>query len=384
MKLAFFTSIVPDGNATTGFEIANDAIVAGLRELGHEVVIFGFKLPRHKVSRDEDVVALATRELENSGAGPVRKLFWMMQAMRYGLPFAAAKLADFPASQLATEIERAGPFDGHILNSYQMAAAFPHLCDVPHIYIAHNLEHRSAAQNAAAVTSAPERWLYQRDERLLKSLESRLTRQASFVWTFSDADIDGHDLAPDQGCLLPLFVPNAAEAAANNEPIFDVGLIGTWSWQPNFVGLQWFVEEVAASLPPAMRIAVAGSIPTTSLKAGSNIEFMGRVESANGFLDSVNVVPLISRGGTGVQLKTIEAFQAGRPCVATQSSLRGIDELPANCLLADEPREFAKALTDLVEGAKSGALPTVDGQKFKDRQKAGLIAGLQQGIDHLA
>ncbi|MEP5180918.1 MAG: glycosyltransferase [Rhizobiaceae bacterium] len=384
MKLAFFTSIVPDGNATTGFEIANDAIIAGLRELGHEVVIFGFKLPRQGKSRDTDVVTLGTRELENSTAGTAQKLLWVMQAMRHGLPFAAAKLADFPVSQLAEAIERAGPFDGHILNSYQMAAAFPQLCDVPHIYVAHNVEHRSAAQNAAAVSSAAERWLYRRDERLLKKLEGELTQRARIVWTFSEADIDGHDLAPDHGCLLPLFVPSAAEPVDISEPEYDVGLIGTWSWQPNFVGLQWFVEEVAPLLPPGMQIAIAGSIPTTSLRAGPNIQFLGRVESANGFLDSVRVVPLISRGGTGVQLKTIEAFQTGRPCVATQSSLRGIDELPSNCLAADDPPSFAEALTELVEVAKSGTLPAVDGQKFRDRQKTALMAGLQRGIAHLA
>ena len=41
------------------------------------------------------------------------------------------------------------------------------------------------------------------------------------------------------------------------------------------------------------------------------LRFLGRVESAQDFLSSVHVVPLVAQGGTGVQLKTIEAFQAG-------------------------------------------------------------------------
>ncbi len=385
MKLAFFTSIVPDGNPTTGFEIANEAILRGLRELGHEVMVFGFRLPRQiGAEADANMVVLGTRELENANTGTVSKLAWLFQAKRHGLPFAAAKLADFSDKSLEKAIDRAGPFDGHILNSYQMAAAFPQLCAAPSIYVAHNVEHESAHQNAVAVNSALERWLYRRDANLLKPLEEKLTQRSRFVWTFSKDDMKGHNLAPDKGCLLPLYLSNQGPSTQQTEKAIDIGLIGTWSWQPNFVGLQWFVEEVGPLLPSNIQIAIAGSIGGKFLKKSDNIEFLGRVESASEFLESVRVIPLVSRGGTGVQLKTIEAFQAGHACVATSSSLRGIDELPANCLAADEPAAFAQALVTQVERSKSGKLPVVDGQQFLDRQKAAMIAGLRRGLERLA
>ena len=131
MRFAFFTSIVPDGNPTTGFEIANDAVLAGLRELGHSVTVFGFRLPRQTGADLPDQVILGTRELENASAGGVQKLRWLAQAIRHGLPFAAAKLTDFPENELARVIAEHGPFDAHILNSYQMAAAFPKLLARP-------------------------------------------------------------------------------------------------------------------------------------------------------------------------------------------------------------------------------------------------------------
>ena len=48
--------------------------------------------------------------------------------------------------------------------------------------------------------------------------------------------------------------------------------------------------------------------------------FVGRVPDAVAFVLSGRTVPLISRAGTGVQLKTIETFELGLPAVASMSA----------------------------------------------------------------
>ncbi len=55
------------------------------------------------------------------------------------------------------------------------------------------------------------------------------------------------------------------------------------------------------------------------------------------FVRSCAVIPLISRAGTGVQLKTIETFEMGLPSVATALSVRGIADIPGNCVVTDDP-----------------------------------------------
>jgi hypothetical protein len=383
MKLAFFTSIVPDGNPSTGFEIANEAILAGLRDLGNDVVVFGFQLPRQSVVPDTDVIVLDDRELENVAVGPSQKLRWMLWAMVSRLPFAAAKLVNFSTATLDERIAACGPFDGYVLNSYQMAAAFPQLEKLPYIYVAHNVEHRSAAQNAEAAHSAVQRYLYRRDAGLLRSLEQRLCTGANYVWTFSNGDLAGHGVMPANGCVLPLHVPESPQSGSKEGKVHDVGLIGTWSWQSNLIGLNWFVDAVVPLLPKTLNIAVAGSVPSGAYLQNSSISFLGRVENASAFLQSARVVALISRGGTGVQLKTIESFQAGHACVATDSSLRGIDHLPDNCLQANEPEKFAASIVDLVARQKSGLLPTVDAKQFLQWQKTNLADGLSRGLASL-
>ena len=219
---------------------------------------------------------------------------------------------------------------------------------------------------------------------MLRSLEEDLCKQARFTWTFSADDTSDHDLSENTGCHLPLFLPmsDAQEIYAKKQ--YDVGLIGTWSWQPNFLGLKWFVEEVVPKLPVDISIAVAGSVPDTPLKPDPRVQYLGRVDSAENFLNSVRIIPLISRGGTGVQLKTIEAFQSGRACVATSSSLRGIDVLPENCLQADTPDEFCNALVTLIEREKAGDLPVADGADFLKKQRDGMADGLRLGLAALA
>lgn len=383
MRLAFFTSIIPDGMPKSGYEIANEAIVAGLRQLGHDVVVIGFRLPRQAHVSDSNVIVLDERDLENATASLSKKLDWLRWALIKKLPFAAAKLASFGGADLDRVVAQYGPFDGHILNSYQMPAAFPQLAETRYCYVAHNVEYRSALQNVESSKSRFERYMYRRDARLLKALERDLCENSSHVWTFSQDDLAEHGVGGNDGCVLPLVVPQQTVVDATAEKLYDIGLIGTWSWQPNLVGLNWFVQEVLPLLPDTMRVAVAGSVPADQSLQTRKIKYLGRVESASDFLNSVHVVPLISRGGTGVQLKTIEAFQAGHACVASTSSLRGVDAVPENCLRADDPKDFADALRDLVQKGRSGTLSKTNGSRFYKHQLRALHNGLVQGLEGL-
>jgi hypothetical protein len=93
------------------------------------------------------------------------------------------------------------------------------------------------------------------------------------------------------------------------------------------------------------------------------------------------VVPLVSRAGTGVQLKTLETFELGLPTVATSHSLRGIAEIPANCTLADDPRAFARALGEKVARARAGDRMLLDGKAFHRRQTESLHRAVALGLD---
>src|SRR6185295_16513684 len=83
--------------------------------------------------------------------------------------------------------------------------------DRPSIFVAHNVEHASALENAAAANSRFQRLLFAREARLLKIMEERLCRQARFVFTLAEEDRAALGVASDErSAVLPLVTRTSA------------------------------------------------------------------------------------------------------------------------------------------------------------------------------
>lgn len=384
MRLAFLTSLIPVARPDTGFEIANAAILSALREAGHTVTAIGFLRPGEVPAEPEQAIVVAQADIENAVVPAAQKLRWLVEAVRLGLPVACAKLRLAGAGRLVEAVRAQGPFDALVLNSVMLPGAFPELLRIaPCILVEHNIEHVSARQNAEHAENPLLRRLYGREARLLERLERRLWDEARFIWTL--AEEDRRALGPAyqaKSCALPLVSGSAATASPDDldeAPAFDIGLIGTWTWGPNLIGLDWFLREVCPLLPDGIRVAVAGRVPP-ELRAPPNVTLVGRVPSAEGFLRSCRLVALSSRAGTGVQLKTIEAMQLGLPAIATTLSCRGFTEMPANFTLADTAEDFARAVTERVASIRAGDRQRIDGAAFMASQRKALADGLARGL----
>jgi glycosyltransferase involved in cell wall biosynthesis len=385
LRLAFLTALIPVARPDTGFEIANAAILTALREAGHEVTAFGFLRPGETPADPDHAVVIDAVEIENAAVPAARKLRWLAEALAQGLPIACAKLRLAGKGRLVEAVRAGGPFDAIVLNSVMLPGAFPELLELgPCILVEHNIEHVSARQSAAHAGNPVTAWLYRREARLLEAIERRLWDGCRFVWTLAEEDRAA--LGPgcqDKSAALPL-VSGAKPSPAGDDaaPAYehDIGLIGTWTWAPNFIGLDWFLREVCPLLPADITVAVAGRLPPDMPVTGAQVTLVGRVPDADDFLRSCRIVALSSRAGTGVQLKTIEAMQLGLPAVATKLSLRGFAQAPDNVSLADTPQDFARALVDRLAAIRAGDPQRRDGAAFLASQRAALAAGLAQGL----
>ena len=383
MRLAFITSLVPVARPETGFEIANAAILAALRAAGHEVISIGFM--RHgEMPADPDHAVIIDRiEIENAAASPWRKLVWLGAALLRGLPVPSAKLWLNGRGRLAQAIRSAGPFDAMIINGAMVPGALPEIMAIaPFGLIEHNVEHVSARQNAENAGNPLLRWLFAREARLLEAIESAACAKARFVWFLAEEDRRSLGAAMDgKSAVLPLVSTSAAPAAAADvAPAHDIGLIGTWTWAPNYTGLDWFLREVCPHLPADISVGIAGRLPVEVTGLPANISMLGRVPDAGAFLGSCRTIALASRAGTGVQLKTIEAFQLGKPAVATPLSLRGFADIPGNVRVADDGTAFAAALVRLVADVREGRVGTSDGAAFMASQRARMQGVIAQGL----
>lgn len=388
MRLAFLTSLIPVARPDTGFEIANAAILDALRAAGHEVTAFGFTRPGETPADPDRSVVIATTEIENAAVPPGRRLRWITAALRSRLPVACAKLRIAGAGRLVEAVRAAGPFDAIVLNSVMLPGAFPELMSLgPCVLIEHNVEYVSARQSAVHARNPVLRRLFRREARLLEQIERRLWREARFVWTLAEEDRAalGPNLA-DRSAVLPLVSSRPPAAASGQEPnpepkpAYDVGLIGTWTWTPNFIGLDWFLRMVCPLLPADITVAIAGRLPAGVTSARPGVTLLGRVPAADAFLRSCRIVALSSRAGTGVQLKTVEALELGLPAVATTLSCRGFAEMPDNVTRADTPAAFAEALVARVKAIRAGDRQRVDGAAFMARQRQALAEALERGL----
>lgn len=381
MHLVFATSIVPSGAATTGYEIANAAIIDALRRAGVRVTVLGFAWPGARPSDPDNTVVLDEVDVRTDNASALRKGAWLLRAMSSGLTFSSVKMRAVTPEAVAAVLKRIGPYDGYVLNAVQFAGAFDGLFrDRPSIFVAHNVEYRSAEENAEAAGSVLQKALYTREARLLKDIERRLCDAARFVFTLADEDRALLGVDGPRSAALPLVTRLDSPPAPSRRDIeCDAALIGTWTWQPNRIGLDWFLSEVVPHLPADIRVRVAGKISGRPQVAHPGVEFAGFVPDATDFVRTARVIPLISRAGTGVQLKTIETFELGLPSVATARSLRGIAGVPGNCVVADDPREFAEALVAAAKNPPHDA----DGRIFHASQRGALDREIRYGLFHL-
>ncbi|PSH70907.1 glycosyl transferase [Phyllobacterium brassicacearum] len=385
MHLLFVTSLVPDGKPTTGYEIANKAIIDGLVRAGARVTVLGFTWPGSTALDPDNTIVLGEVDVRNDTANLSQKLRWLGKAFLAGLTVSSVKLRIISKDTLRAVVASAGPFDAYVLNGVPLAGAFEGCFDdKPQIFVAHNVEHRSARENAEAATSPVQKYLFNRESNLLAGLERRLCGKAAFVFTLADEDIDALGLSgTGRAAALPLVTGVDMAKMAGRSVERDLGLIGTWTWQPNRIGLEWFLRNVTPHLDKTIGVTVAGSTPADLKAAWPDAVFAGRVSDAGDFVRSCAVIPLISRAGTGVQLKTIETFEIGLPSVATALSVRGIADIPANCVVTDDPVRFAHAINAMVARVHAGEDLTCSGEGFRAAQLTRLDQQIRMGLDRL-
>ncbi len=382
MHLVFATSIVPAGEPRSGYEIANAAIIGALRRVGVRVTVIGFIWPGQVPNDPDETIVLGEIDVRTNTASAMQKAGWLLRAVQQGLTFASVKLRASAPEAVRQALSRIEPYDGYVVNAVQMAGAFDMLFrDRPSIFVAHNVEYRSAQENAAAATSPLQRILYTREARLLREFEDQLRNRYGFIWTLAEEDrvMLGID-QPALSSALPMVVSQSEpQSPVARAPEFDAAMIGTWTWQPNRIGLDWFLGEVVPHLPDNFTVRIAGNTGGQIECAHPGVKFVGFVPDASEFIRQSRLIPLISRAGTGVQLKTIETFEAGLPAVATSSSLRGVAGRPANCIVADDPKVFAGAM---VKAARA-PMPDLDGRGFYLAQRAELDRLVADGVKRL-
>jgi sugar transferase (PEP-CTERM/EpsH1 system associated) len=202
--------------------------------------------------------------------------------------------------------------------------------------------------------------------RKLCAFEASVCRAADHVLAVSDADAAAlQRLAPG---LDVTRVPNGIDAARfipptpQPSPPFhgrgeaDMVFTGTMDFRPNVDAALWFANEVLPLIRQARtdaRFVIVGQKPHRRLdvlRGRSDVVITGTVDDTRPFIAgcAVYVVPL--RMGGGTRFKILEAAALGKAMVSTSLGCEGFPvQSGRELIVADSPREFAKAVVTLLQ-----------------------------------
>lgn len=226
-----------------------------------------------------------------------------------------------------------------VLNLHNIESVLHERCargEPPHIRSAHRMFH-------AAARKMEREWLPRFDLLLAASdCDAALVR----------------DIAPESKVIVyPNALPDGPSPQSPEEDV--VAFSGNLAYHPNVSAVRFFAAEIWPLLRerwPGLLWRLIGRNPEAVWKhtrADTRIQTTGPVPDAVRELASAKVVVAPLLAGSGTRLKILEAWAAGRAVVATAIGAEG---LPArhgeNLLLADDPRDFAGAVSSLLESSE--------------------------------
>lgn len=143
----------------------------------------------------------------------------------------------------------------------------------------------------------------------------------------------------------------------SDEPV-RIGVIGSDN-AANRDGLRWFLDNVWNSglSEQDAELVVAGSLGQALAepiaRGSAKVRCLGVVQPLDAFYDQVDMVINPVRFGSGIKIKTIEAFRFGKPMVVHSHSTQGLSEAAnESVFVADTAVEFSAACQRLVDSSK--------------------------------
>ena len=262
---------------------------------------------------------------------------------------------------LQAEVERRlakGGVDLCVADFLTAAVAVPLAGPVPAVLFEHNVEHVIWRRLAGVERRPWRRVLLEIEWRKMRRFEAKACAAARLTLAISEADRAALlALAPQAtvraiptGVDAHYFHPNGAKEAPS-ELVFT----GSMDWYPNEDAILHFIDAVLPRVRtevPAATLTVVGRNPAPRLHsaaARAGVRVTGTVDDVRPFVDAAAVYVAPLRVGGGTRLKIFEALAMGKAVVSTTIGAEGLPLRPdEHVVLADDPREFARAVVSLL------------------------------------
>jgi Glycosyl transferases group 1 len=344
VKVALLTTALFDSPANGG-ERCTQRLVSALHALGHTVHLAGCSLGRPADCQSS--LSLGCGELPFESLPSTTRLAMLAAATWRGEAVGLSRRRRRGISASANDWLAELRPDRLIVDHLQALAWLPDAR--PDLLLMHN--HESAVyRDQAASEGGLRAVVLAREARLIEQYESKALPSCRALAYLSDSD---HKALNDQlgpsappGDTLPSFCKPVAIPRRASSGKRRVGAIGSWTWGPNRVALQWLLDEVYPRLRHGVELVLAG-YGLEQIKLPNGVVRLGRVNSPADFYAEVDAVLVPAVHGSGVQEKAVEAIASARCVIATPHALRGMGpDLPGHVHAAADALEFSEVCID--------------------------------------
>lgn len=247
----------------------------------------------------------------------------------------------------------------------------------PVILRAHNIEHEIWDRVRETTRNPLKKWYLRHITHTLKSYEINVLPRFDGIAAITGRDANALEKYVPNNKITDIpfgIYPEQYEISNPDEWNFpSLFHIGSMNWMPNEEGIKWFIDNVWPLIRnnhPDVKLYLAGRHMPDWLKKLNvqNIEIVGEVESAGGFINSMGVmiVPLLS--GSGIRIKIIEGMAAAKPIVSTTVGAEGINCTSGkDILLADSPEEFSDAVSELLKNKEKAVRMGAEARKLIEK-----------------
>jgi sugar transferase (PEP-CTERM/EpsH1 system associated) len=293
-------------------------------------------------------------------AAPVGGLKIKLRAFRAlltGAPLSVAALSEAALHRaMQSKFAELRP-DLVIVYSCNVAQFAEHPADVPRIVHFGDLDSLKWRMYADQ-SRPPLRWIYALEARRLLGYERHIARTFSHSLVHTDAEKrDFKRLIPGAPVSV---VGNGVDLAyfrsggVTKRPASLV-FTGVMDYRPNVEAVIWFCDQMLPAIQaeiPQASFTICGSRPAPAVRrlaARRGVTVTGWVPDPRPYLDRAELFVAPLRMARGVQNKMLEALAMGLPCVASTVASRGTGLADGEgILVADDPREFAGRVVDLL------------------------------------
>jgi glycosyltransferase involved in cell wall biosynthesis len=210
------------------------------------------------------------------------------------------------------------------------------------------LEHRAAARAEAALVTAV--------DAVVAISETDAQGLASLIAVYGEKK---SARAPQLEAVPPVVESSEPTRTPPDAP--RLCYVGSLTWHPNVLGLDWFCAQVLPELRrllPAVTVRIAGSGLAKDASGQTvapeswrvpNVEVVGFVPDLETLYADCGamIAPIV--GGSGVRIKLLEALRAGMPVVTTSAGAAGLPlKNRVEVLIEDDPDRFARAAKELL------------------------------------